>query len=167
MRSEHPAIALRLQAWPLAGRGAELGSLHTTRMTKDWQDATSSGDTERVGSLLDAGAPINALDRHGQTALMNAAHKGHAEVVRLLAKRGADLNHAAKYGLTALMLAVIADHPDVVRVLVDAGAHITLRGSPNTTPFYDKTALELAEQMKRTRCAEILQHADTKHDTHA
>ncbi|MBP9899979.1 MAG: ankyrin repeat domain-containing protein [Verrucomicrobiota bacterium] len=132
-------------------------------MTRDWQDATSSGDAVRVASMLDAGADINALDGHGQTALMNAAHKGHAEVVRLLSKRGANLDHTAKFGLSALMLAVIADHPEVVRVLVDAGADITLRGSPSAAPIYDKTALELAEQMKRTRCAEELQRAETKH----
>jgi ankyrin repeat protein len=134
----------------------------STIMTKNWQEATNSGDAERVGSLLDAGADINALDRHGQTALMSAAHKGHSEVVRLLARRGANLNHAAKYRLTATMLAVIADYPDVVRVLVDAGADLTLRGSPNTAPIYDKTALEMAVQMKRQQCAEILQSAEAK-----
>lgn len=134
-------------------------------MTKDWQDAISNGDTVRVATFLDAGADINALDGYGQTALMNAAHKGHTEIVRLLAKRGANLNHTAKFGLSALMLAVIADHPEVVRVLVDVGADIALRGSPSATPIYDKTALELAEQMKRTRCAEELQRADSKHET--
>jgi uncharacterized protein len=134
-------------------------------MTKDWQDAISSGDTVRVATILDAGADINALDGHGQTALMNAAHKGRVEIVRLLAKRGANLDHTAKFGLSALMLAVIADHPEVVRVLVDAGADITLRGSPSATPIYDRTALELAQQMKRTRCAEELQRAVTKHGT--
>jgi ankyrin repeat protein len=134
-------------------------------MTKDWQDTINSGDTVRVAIILDAGADINALDAHGQTALMNAAHKGQTEIVRLLAKRGANLNHTAKFGLSALMLAVIADHPEVVRVLVDAGADITLRGSPSAAPIYDKTALELAEQMKRTRCAEELLRADTKHET--
>ncbi len=135
-------------------------------MTKDWQDAISSGDSVRVATMLDAGADINALDGHGQTALMNAAHKGQTEIVRLLAKRGANLNHTAKFGLTALMLAVIADHPEVVRVLVDAGADITRRGSPSAAPIYDKTALELAEQMKRIRCAKELQRADTKHEAH-
>jgi uncharacterized protein len=134
-------------------------------MTKDWQEAISSGNAEHVGLLLDAGADINALDRYGQTALMNAAHKGHIEVVRLLARRGANLNHAAKYRLTATMLAVIADHPEVVRVLIDAGADITLRGSSNTAPVYDKTALEMAERMKRPQCAEILRCAEAQRNS--
>jgi ankyrin repeat protein len=134
-------------------------------MTKDWQDATSNGDTERVSSLIEAGADIDSLDRHGQTALINAAHKGHTDVVRLLVHHGADLNRTVKHGLTALMLAVIGDHSDIVRVLVDAGADVTLRSSPKTWDY--KTALEMSEQMNHTRCAEILRQADMKHDTRA
>ena len=137
-----------------------LGATHP-RMTKDWQDATSGGDTERVRALLDAGADINSLDRHGQTALMNSAHKGYTEIVRLLCQRGAGLNHTAKYHLSALMLAVIGDHSDVVRILVDAGADVGHRG------FGNKTALELAEEMKRTLCVEILQHTNTEHEKRA
>ena len=123
-------------------------------MTKDWQDATISGNAERVRALLDAGTDINSLDRHGQTALMNSAHKGCLKLVHLLVERGADLNHTAKHHLSALMLAVFGDHPEVVRILVDAGADIGQRG------FGNKTALELAEEMRRARCVEILQHRD-------
>lgn len=93
-------------------------------MTAEWQEATNSGDSPRVATLIASGADLDALDRHGQTALMNASHKGHVEVVRLSMQHRAKLNHTAKYGLTALILAVIADHPDVVRLLVDAGADI-------------------------------------------
>ena len=131
-------------------------------MTKEWQKAISSGDTEQVRALLDAGTDMNAVDRYGQTAIMNAAHKGHSEIVRHLTQRGADMNRTAKFGLSALMLAVIANHPEVVRVLVDAGADTTLRGSPRTAPIYNKTALELAEQMARAQGAEILRQAAVK-----
>jgi len=123
-------------------------------MKKDWQDAIDNGDADRVRSLLDAGADVNALDRYGQTALMNAAHKGYKEIVWLLAKSGADLNHTAKHGLSALMLAVISNHSDVVSVLMEAGADSSLRGYPNT--YFSKTALELADSMGHARCSEIL-----------
>lgn len=127
-----------------------------TRMTAEWDQATSSGDAQRVSALIASGADVDALDRHGQTALMNASHKGHAKVVRLLVQRRAKLNHTAKYGLTARMLAVIADHPDVVRLLVDAGADTTVHGNQ---PQYDMTALELAQRHNRSRCMEILSEA--------
>ena len=120
-------------------------------MTSEWKTATNTGNVEQTRRMLDAGADINALDEHGQTALMNAAHKGHLEVVRLLVERGAALNHTAKHDLTALMLAVIARHPEVVRVLVQAGADITLRGKGHFT-----TPLEYSQQYDYAEIVEIL-----------
>lgn len=130
-------------------------------MTKEWEDAILSGNADRVRALLESGCNINALDRYGQTAMMKAAHKGHTDVVELLVQRGAELNHTAKFGLSALMLAVIADHPDVVRILVAGGANTALRC--NARGFaHAGTALEIAEQMHHTRCAEILRRSEQK-----
>ena len=111
-------------------------------MNKQWLDATRVGDIERVCALLDAGADIDALDKHGQTALMNAAHRGDATLVQVLVDRGASLNHAAKYRLTALMLAVIGSHADVVRILVSAGADGNIQGSKGQ---FSCTPLEYAK----------------------
>jgi uncharacterized protein len=124
-------------------------------LNKDWLDATSAGDVERVNALLDAGAEIDALDKHGQTALMNAAHRGDTEVVRVLAQRGANLNHTAKYRLTALMLAVIADHPDVVRILVVAGADREIKGSRGS---FACTPLQYAEACGKSDLAKLLRN---------
>jgi len=112
-------------------------------VNKDWLDATHRGDLTRVCALLDAGADIDALDRHGQTALMNAAFRGDAALVQTLAARGANLDHTAKYRLTALMLAVINQHADVVRVLLEAGADRQIRGNHG---HFACTPMEYAEQ---------------------
>ena len=48
---------------------------------------------EVVALLLDAGAPIDAVDDRGRTALMMAAELGRGEVVDLLLARGADRTH--------------------------------------------------------------------------
>ena len=110
-------------------------------MTPDWLKATTAGDRQEVTSLLDAGADINSLDKHGQTALMNAARRGDTELVQLLVENGANLNHTAKYRLTALMLAVINGHKDIVKILANAGADTSLKGSPSR---FAKTPLEYA-----------------------
>jgi len=124
-------------------------------MNKGWLDATSAGHLDRVCELLDAGAEIDALDKHGQTALMNAAHRGDAELVRVLIQRGANLNHTSKYKLTALMLAVIAGHSEVVRMLVAAGADRQMKGSKGT---FACTPLQYAERYGKSELVSLLRN---------
>ncbi|MCL4299046.1 MAG: ankyrin repeat domain-containing protein [Anaerolineae bacterium] len=114
-------------------------------MNKAWQAATQQGDVEQVRYLLEAGADINARDRYGQTALMNAARTGQVELVRLLVEQGAALNTTAKYNLTALMLAIINGHIKIACILIQAGADESIRGT-GAPGFYSKTALMLAEE---------------------
>jgi ankyrin repeat protein len=112
-------------------------------MDARWEDAIKRGDVQRVRDLLDRGAAVDARDRHGQTALMLAAHAGHREVVEVLIGHRANLNTTAKYGLSALMLALVAGHADVARLLADAGADLSLRGG-GAPGFAGKTAHDLA-----------------------
>ena len=123
-------------------------------MRADWREATNAGDLNRVCGLLDEGADIDALDEHGQTALMNAAHRGDAELVQVLIQRGAGLNRTAKYRLTALMLAVIGNHAEVVRLLVKAGADTEIGGKG---PF-ERTPLQYAEESGRPDLVALLRN---------
>ena len=122
-------------------------------MKNDWRNATQTGDLNHVAALLDSGCDVNALDEHGQTALMNAAHRGDVELVRLLIDRKASLDITAKYCLTALMLAVIANHTEVVRLLVTAGADTTIKGSYGS---FERTPLQYAEENGKQEIAAIL-----------
>ncbi|PSN40316.1 hypothetical protein C0J52_23633 [Blattella germanica] len=55
--------------------------------------------------LLERGAYMNAVDRHGQTCLMQAILTGREDVVKLLVDAGADLSHYNMYHNTALDMA--------------------------------------------------------------
>jgi ankyrin repeat protein len=112
-------------------------------MDARWEDAILRGDVQDVCDLLERGADVDARDRHGQTALMLAAHAGHREVVEALLARRANLNTTAKYGLSALMLALVAGHAEVARLLADAGTDLSLRGT-GAPGFAGKTAYDLA-----------------------
>ncbi len=115
-------------------------------MSPIWRDAVTDGDLETVRATLDAGVDVDSRDRHGQTAIMLAAHAGHDAVVEVLIAHGADLNVTAKWGLSALMLAIVAGHPDVARRLARAGADLALRGTGRTPGFDGKTAGDLARE---------------------
>lgn len=101
------------------------------------------GDVIAVWRLLDAGFDVDDRDRHGQTALMRAAHRGHLDVIETLLARGAALDVTAKYRLSALMLAIVAGHADCARVLARAGADLALTGT-GAPGFAGKTAYDLA-----------------------
>lgn len=112
-------------------------------MDANWEEAIARGDVQDVRHLLARGADVNARNRHGQTALMLAAHAGHRQVVETLVAHRAALNTTAKYGLSALMLAVVAGHAEVARLLADSGADLSLRGT-GAPGFSGKTAYDLA-----------------------
>jgi ankyrin repeat protein len=129
-------------------------------MRPEFEYAARFGDVGAIEDQLAAGADVNSLDRHGQTALMLAAHGGSLDVVEILMRRGAQLNATAKYGLSALMLAIIAGHEKVALTLVRAGADLTIlgRGAPG---FSGKNAYELAlQQGMKELCREIAKRQD-------
>ncbi|XP_045774652.1 uncharacterized protein LOC123873705 [Maniola jurtina] len=55
-------------------------------------EAAARGDAGRVASLIRAGAPVDATDENGCSALQRAAADGHVDVVRVLLEQGADPN---------------------------------------------------------------------------
>jgi ankyrin repeat protein len=112
-------------------------------MDAAWKAAIKRGDVQIVLDLLRLGTDVDARDRHGQTALMLAAHAGHREVVETLIAHRANLNITAKFGLSATMLALVAGHAEIVRLLAKAGADLSLRGT-GAPGFADKTAYDLA-----------------------
>lgn len=64
-------------------------------MEPSWEDAVRRGDAEGVREQLARGANANARNRHGQTALMLAAHGGHLAVVQALLAHGVDTDVTA------------------------------------------------------------------------
>ncbi len=112
-------------------------------MKPAWENAVTRGDVEAARRLMQEGEDVNARDRHGQTALMLAAHRGHRALLDLLIESGADLNVTAKYHLSALMLAIVAGHAEIARRLAQAGADRDIRGT-GAPGFAGKTAHDLA-----------------------
>jgi ankyrin repeat domain-containing protein 50 len=101
---------------------------HGSIVVSGLRTAVNSGYKERIMSLIESGADIDAQDPIGEsTALTQAAEQGRADLASLLLDNGANPNQREKHGQTALHIAAEDGHADVVAVLVAEGADIDAR----------------------------------------
>ena len=98
------------------------------------------------------GADVNAQNKDGGTALMEAACWGNTELAEALIKAGANVNAQSENGQTALMWAVYSyrGHTAVVEALIKAGTDVNVQNK------YGKTALMWAASDGNTELAEAL-----------
>ncbi|MHC4526735.1 MAG: ankyrin repeat domain-containing protein [Planctomycetota bacterium] len=113
-------------------------------------EAARKGDLNRVASLLDQGAALEAKDEHGNTPLHRAADAGHYEVVEFLVAKGADINARNDDGSRPLHEAARWGQKDVVELLIQKGANVNLRKR------FGKTALAVAADGDRKEVMRLL-----------
>jgi len=97
--------------------------------------AAAQGDGLVVKRLLASGAPIEARDNEGRTALLLATHGNHVEVARALIAAGADVN--AKDGIqdSPYLYAGAEGRTEILKMTLAAGADLA------STNRYGGTAL--------------------------
>jgi len=94
-------------------------------------------DSLKVAAFLLAQRNIHleAINRHGENALMMAALRGHETMVRRLIERGAQVN---KPGWAALHYAASTNRPqsvDIARLLIEQHAYIDAESPNGSTPL--------------------------------
>lgn len=99
--------------------------------TEDLFEAAQDKDTtpQKIQSLIESGANVNAKDKDGWTALMaGVRYTTNPEVVEVLINAGADINAKSNGGCTPLMLAAYNNsNSEVVKALINAGADINAK----------------------------------------
>jgi len=92
---------------------------------------------------------VNAKDKFGVTALIDASSKGQKEIVELLIVEGADLDAQDNKGDTALMIAALKGHSEIVELLIANGADVRIKDNSGNTALIDsgKYARESACQI--------------------
>jgi len=81
------------------------------------RDAAAAGRTSDVKALLAKGAPVDAPDDDGETALMKGVKGDHPKAVALLRRYGASLETRNHAGQSARDMAVPLGDPDLDRAL--------------------------------------------------
>lgn len=77
---------------------------------------------DKIRMLLEYGAPVDAVDSNGKTALHHAAAAGHVQVMTVLLDFGADTRLKDYQGQTALSLALTAGKTAAASLLMERGA---------------------------------------------
>lgn len=85
--------------------------------------------------ILEAGAPVNVVNKNRRTPLHLAVDLGRAKSVQMLAEAGADLDLADTKGRTPLHRATYEGQAEVAEVLLASGADPTLENKKGKTAF--------------------------------
>jgi hypothetical protein len=118
--------------------------------------AAIEGRRDEAGSLVAAGADVNARDNNGATPLIVAAGFGQRAVVDLLLSLGADLEARSYAGDTPLYSAAAWNQLAVVELLIEFGADVNARNKEGLTP------LRAAESRKHPEMAALLRSRGAK-----
>ena len=97
--------------------------------------AAREGDLDRVRSLLESGADVDARDATGATALVAAAYRNYVDVARRLIEAGADVNTKDETEQSAYLIATseVGDDPRLLELTLANGGDIDAKDSYNGT----------------------------------
>lgn len=115
----------------LLNAGADPSATHKNSFPIAYLAVEASRKTQiLIPLLIEHGAPLDALNKEGQTALYCAVATENLELVSFLLKRGADPNQQCESGETALMKAA---SEDIMSLLLNSGADPNLQDKDGET----------------------------------
>ncbi|CAM3337969.1 hypothetical protein SAMN04488021_14915 [Paracoccus aminovorans] len=106
---------LATMADPVASRAEPVPALVAT---------AESGDAAAVKRAIGAGAPLEARDGRGRTALLAATHANRVETARLLIEAGADVNARDHIQDSPYLYAGARGHLQILRMTLAHGADL-------------------------------------------
>lgn len=90
-------------------------------LNEELANAVLASDRERIMFLVEKGAHVNKLDRHGTAPIHIAARSRKDEIIELLLSLGAEVDLKDRDGFTALAHATLRDHVPSIRLLTSRG----------------------------------------------
>ncbi|KAL4150941.1 hypothetical protein PRNP1_010328 [Phytophthora ramorum] len=103
---------------------ANITTITSDKLMESWEEIDRKA-AEKVKSLLNGGANINANDKVGITPLRLALDSGNTEMVAVLLEHGADMTAGKQYGSSMLHVAVRSGNKEMVQLLLKYGADLS------------------------------------------
>jgi ankyrin repeat protein len=113
--------------------------------------AAATGDAARIKALLAGGAPVDARDSHGRTALHIAAHLKRIDAMRALVAGGANPNALESGRYDIATIAAVADDVVTLKEALALGC-----SAKNITSRWDGTALIAAAHLGHAEVVKVL-----------
>ncbi|MBP5427319.1 MAG: ankyrin repeat domain-containing protein [Clostridiales bacterium] len=98
--------------------------------------AAECGALDIVKLLVERGAPVNAILKHGVPSLLLSCENERLDVAEYLLLHGAEVDSKNKNGFTSLFYACCLSSTDMARLLLKHNATINLTSSLGFTPFF-------------------------------
>lgn len=121
-----------------------------TTMTDSLIDAAHRGDGLTVQRLLDQGAPLDARDAQGRTALLVATQANQVQAAQALIAAGADVNAKDNIHDSPYLYAGARGLNDILRLTLEHGADL------KSTNRYGGTALIPAAERGHVETVQLL-----------
>jgi len=126
-------IPAEQRSMPQAKAVERLGTLGIACKPEALYSAVAKDDIEVVRLLLKAGVKATAINKHGRTALHQAAELGKIRTVEALLEDGVPVDIKSVQGTTPLMEACGSAQVDVARLLISKGAKVNVRNPSKAT----------------------------------
>ncbi|SFU45726.1 Ankyrin repeat [Pustulibacterium marinum] len=120
----------------LKGLGVPVNTVSAEGDTPLLLAAGNAKDPRVIQFFIDNGINVNATNKAGDNALINAAQRNSYDVVKILADKTKDVNHSNKDDKTALMYAVQGNDTQTVALLLDKGAKVSAVDNDGHTLLY-------------------------------
>ncbi|MBN8997583.1 MAG: ankyrin repeat domain-containing protein [Rhizobiales bacterium] len=118
-------MALRLSRRALLlGAALFLARLPMAHADDDLVAAATRGDVATIRRLIAAGAPVDARDASGRTALLAATHADQVEAARVLIEAGADVNAKDDIEDSPFLYAAAEGRVEILKLTLAHGADL-------------------------------------------
>ena len=148
-------LALKLtMAWPVVV--AAQFAVAQTDTSAQLRAAAARGDASAVVRLATTGAPLDAKDNDGQTALLLAVAGGHKAAAEALIEAGASINAQARNLDTPWLLAGARGHAEILQLMLPKGPDYALRnrfGGNALIPACERAHVEAVKVLLTSKIA--------------